>query len=66
MMAESVTKRAKWPLVARLLAAVVLLVVAGANAHLVYVAVASQSECVAHIKEAGTEAGEYRAAQPAC
>jgi len=44
----------------------VVVTMAVANAHLVYVAVASQSECVAHIKEAGTEAGEYRAAQPAC
>jgi hypothetical protein len=54
------------PLVAWLLAAAVLLLVAGANAHLVYVAVASQPECVAHLKEAGTRAGEYRAAKPAC
>ena len=61
-----VTKRAKWPLLAWLLVAAVLLVVAGANAHLVYVAVASQPECVAHLKEAGAQAGEYRAAKSAC
>ena len=66
MMADPVTKRAKWPLLAWLLVAAVLLVVAGANAHLVYVAVASQPECVAHLKEAGTQAGEYRAAKSAC
>ena len=44
----------------------VLLVVAAANAHLVYVAVESQPECVAHLKEAGTKAGAFRAAKPAC
>ena len=43
-----------------------LLVVAAANAHLVYVAVASQPDCVAHLKEAGSRAGEFRAAKPAC
>ena len=57
---------AKWPLVAWLLAAAVLLVVAAANAHLVYVSVASQPECVAHLKEAGSTAGAFRAAKPAC
>ena len=66
MTGGAVTKRAKWPLLAWLLAAAVLLVVAAANAHLVYVAVASQPECVAHLKEAGSKAGEYRAAKPAC
>ncbi|MFH1341679.1 MAG: hypothetical protein ABIL01_10805 [Pseudomonadota bacterium] len=42
-----------------------LLLVAAANAHLVYVAVTSQPDCVPHLKEAGT-GGSYRAAQPAC
>jgi len=40
--------------------------VAAANAHLVYVAVATQPDCVAHLKEAGATAGTYRAAKPAC
>lgn len=66
MTAGPVAKRAKWPLLAWLLVAAVLLVVVGANAHLVYVAVASQPDCVAHLKEAGSQAGEYRAAKPAC
>ena len=61
-----VTKRARWPVLAWLLAAAVLLVVVAANAHLVYVAVASQPDCVAHLKEAGTQAGAFRAAKPAC
>jgi hypothetical protein len=53
-------------LLAWFLVVALVLVVAGANVHLVYVAVASQPECVAHLKEAGTQAGEYRAAQSAC
>ena len=66
MMAGLVTKQARWPLLAWLLVAVLVLVVVVANAHLVYVAVASQPECVAHLKEVGSQAGEYRAAKPAC
>ncbi len=42
-----------------------LLLVAAANAHLVYVAVTSQPDCVPHLKEAGT-GGSYRAAKSAC
>jgi hypothetical protein len=42
-----------------------LLLVAGANAHLVYVAVTSQPDCVPHLKEAGT-GSSYRAAKSAC
>jgi hypothetical protein len=42
-----------------------LLLVAAANVHLVYVAVTSQTECVPHLKEAGTD-GSYRAAKSAC
>jgi hypothetical protein len=60
------TKRSKWPFLAWSLAAAVLLVVAAANAHLVYVAVESQSDCVAHLKQVGSRAGEFRAAKPAC
>lgn len=47
-----------------------LALLVAANAHLVYVAVASQPDCVPHLKEAGgKEAGEgqtFRAARPAC
>ena len=66
MTAGPEAKRARWPLLAWFLAAAVLLVVVAANAHLVYVAVASQPDCVAHLKEVGTQAGAYRAAKPAC
>jgi hypothetical protein len=62
----SVAKRVRWRALAWLLAVAVLLVVVAANAHLVYVAVATHPDCVAHLKEAGTQAGEYRVAKPAC
>ncbi|EHK53994.1 hypothetical protein [Allomesorhizobium alhagi] len=42
-----------------------LLLFAGANAHLVYVALESQPECVDHVKAAGEGTG-YRAAKSAC
>ncbi len=42
-----------------------LVLVAAANAHLVYVAVASQPSCVEHSKVAGGN-GVYRAATSAC
>jgi len=41
-----------------------LLLFAGANAHLVYVAFQSQPDCVAHVKDG--EGGGYRAARSAC
>jgi hypothetical protein len=41
-----------------------LLLFAGANAHLVYVAFRSQPECVAHARDAGD--GGFRAAKSAC
>jgi len=43
-----------------------LLVFAAANAHLVYVAVKSQPECVSHLKQAGERPGQFRAASSAC
>jgi hypothetical protein len=43
----------------------ILLLVMGANAHLVYVAVQSQPDCVEHSQAAG-EGNSYRAAKPVC
>ncbi|MGI6854567.1 hypothetical protein [Mesorhizobium sp. 1B3] len=48
-----------------LLVPVGLLLFAGANAHLFYVAVQSQPDCVEHLKAAGDGEG-YRAAKSAC
>jgi hypothetical protein len=42
-----------------------ILLVAGANVHLIYVAVQSQPSCVEHSKAAG-DGHAYRAAKPAC
>ena len=48
-------------------AAAGLLLVIGANAHLVYVAVTSQPECVAHLGPGeGASSGSYSAAESAC
>jgi hypothetical protein len=48
-----------------MLVAAGLLLVAGANAHLVYVAVQSQPDCVEHAMATG-EGQRYRAARSAC
>ena len=42
-----------------------LLFVAGANAHLLYIALQSEPDCVAHSKASGDGHG-YAAAKPAC
>jgi hypothetical protein len=44
-----------------------LLLVIGANAHLLYVAVTSEPECVAHLRSSeGARPGSYSAAESAC
>ncbi len=48
------------------LAALVVAVFIGANAHLVYVAVTSQPDCVPHAKEVGIDGAPLRAARSAC
>lgn len=54
-------RKAFWLTFAGVLAGGVIL----ANAHLVYVAVGSQPDCVPHAKSA-SEAGVFRAARPTC
>ncbi|MBD9372691.1 hypothetical protein IB238_08650 [Rhizobium sp. ARZ01] len=49
-----------------LLVGVGLGLLALANTHLVYVAIMSQPDCVAHQKAASSEPGTYRAAGSAC
>lgn len=65
MTAAPSESRRRWKSAWMLLVPTGLLLVAGANAHLVYVAVTSQPDCVPHLKEAGT-GGAYRAAKSAC
>lgn len=44
-----------------------VLVFAGANAHLVYVAMTSQPDCVAHVRAGDDKpAGSFRAAKSSC
>lgn len=61
------TARARPRWIWLLVASVVLLLI-GANTHLVYVAVTSQPECVAHLRSGETmgDAGRFSAARSAC
>ena len=43
-----------------------VLLLAGANAHLVYVAVTSQPDCVDHVQQGEAGKGAFRAAEFAC
>ena len=43
-----------------------LLLLVGANAHLLYVAVTSQPDCVDHVRERDGGTGTFRAAKSAC
>ncbi|WP_336813211.1 hypothetical protein [Bosea sp. MMO-172] len=58
-------RRAFWLMLAGVLAGGLAGGLILANAHLVYVAVGSQPDCVPHAKSAG-EAGGFRAARPSC
>jgi hypothetical protein len=62
-MTAGLSRRKLWLAWALVAAAVLLL--AGANVHLVYVAVQSQPGCVEHAKASG-EGHRYRAAKSAC
>ncbi len=62
---ETRASRLNWRLVSALIVAGGVLLFSGANAHLVYVALGSQPDCVPHEKTADG-AGTYRAARPAC
>lgn len=42
------------------------LIFAGANAHLLYVALTSEPACVHHLKERSMNADQYRAAKSSC
>lgn len=63
-MSDTILPRRKRLLIWAAVAAGVTLFV-GANVHLLYVAMTSQPECVAHAKEAAGSGG-YAAAKPSC
>ena len=54
-----------WRFVVILIASASAVILVAANAHLVYVALASQPDCVPHAKSVGTN-GIFRAARSAC
>jgi hypothetical protein len=57
------TMRINWRIMALMLAAATLTLFIAANAHLFYVAMRSQPDCVPHEKEPGSA---LQAATPAC
>jgi len=57
--------RIGWRLLAPLIVAALIIVIAAANAHLVYVAFESEPGCVPHASEAGAP-GTFMAAKSAC
>jgi hypothetical protein len=66
MTAGSPTKHRRVPtLVWMLIPAAVAALFVGANAHMLYVAMKSQPECVTHLKATGS-AGQFMAAKSAC
>lgn len=65
MTADPTPKRRIPTLVWLLIPAAAAVLFVGGNAHMLYVAIRSQPECVAHLKEAGS-AGQFMAAKPAC
>ena len=64
--AAGTAKRPSRRTIGFVLAGLVVALFFGANAHLVYVAFASQPECVPHAKEVGVEGTPLRAARSAC
>jgi hypothetical protein len=65
-MALSERKRLRIPLIVWLLIPAAVLLFAGANAHLIYVAFSSQPECVDHLKAPESGTGRFRAAKSDC
>ena len=63
-------RRPNWRIASLAIAGAVVAILVGANAHLVYVAVASQPDCVAHAKTPnktlGRDGATFRAARSSC
>jgi hypothetical protein len=58
------SRRGRWTIAAIGLA--IAGVMAAANTHLVYVSLATQPECVPHLKSPDASGAAFRAAKPAC
>lgn len=63
-MTAATPRLSRWRIIALLIAAGGMAVLVAANAHLVWVALASQPSCVAHAKAAGGDG--FRAARSSC
>ena len=59
------TRLLGWKSLTLIGATAIIVLLAAANAHLVYVALVSQPDCVPHLKNAG-ERGTFRAARSSC
>lgn len=55
-----------WRVISLAIAALALTVFFGANAHLIYMAFASQPDCVAHEKAGAADPGAFGAAKSSC
>ncbi|MCX5580991.1 hypothetical protein OSH12_22110 [Kaistia terrae] len=59
-------RRVNWRWISIAIASVSIVVLLGANAHLVYVALRYQPDCVPHAKAASDSGDGFRAAKSAC
>lgn len=59
-------RRVNWRWISIAIASVSIVILLGANAHLVYVALRSQPDCVPHAKAASDSGDGFRAAKSAC
>lgn len=64
--AKPADRRLNWRAISLLMVGAALIAFMAANAHLVYVAFASQPECVAHQKAGSGTGSSFAAAKPAC
>lgn len=61
-----VVKRRNWRAISLILAGAGIALFVGANAHLIYVAFASQPECLEHSKAGVNDGGAFSAAKSSC
>lgn len=63
---ETRQRRLNWKWISIVIASISIAVLLGANAHLVYVALRSQPDCVPHAKTTSDPGDGFRAANSAC
>jgi hypothetical protein len=65
-MSAAIPSRRNWRLIAAAITLAIIAVLVAANAHLVYVATASQPDCVTHTKIPDRDGATFRAARSSC